>query len=127
MYAIRSYYALHKGRRSLFGLTHDDDGHLYAVGQEGVILRSTDDGASWTELSSGTRAILTSVWARPGGGVVAAGVYTILYSDNGGDSWRADTSPQARALWHLAVDGTREAGGPVFVVGAGGTILSIKR
>jgi len=122
-----SWQTLHKGRRSLFGFTHSDDGHLYAVGQEGVILRSTDDGASWTELRSGTQAILTSVWARPGGGVVAAGVYTILYSDNGGDSWRADTSPQARALWHLAVDGTREAGGPVFVVGAGGTILSIKR
>lgn len=122
-----SWQTLHKGRRSLFGFTRSDDGRLYAVGQEGVILRSTDDGASWIELRSGTQAILTSVWARPGGGVVAAGVYTILYSDNGGDSWRADPSPQARGLWHLAVDGTGEAGGPVFVVGAGGTILSIKR
>lgn len=124
-----SWQALHKGRRSLFGLALTDDGHLYAVGQEGVILRSRDDGARWTELPSGTKAILTSVWAQPGGGVVAAGIYTILFSDNGGDSWRAASSAPARAGWHLAVTGTRDADGAahVVVVGSGGTILSIQR
>lgn len=120
---------LHKGKRSLFGLTVMDNGDIYAVGQEGAILKATDNGGKWTELTSGTQSILTGIWARPDGQVVASGIYTILYSADGGKSWRMDRSRPALAGWHQAVAGGEGSDGRlnVVLVGSGGAILSVQR
>jgi photosystem II stability/assembly factor-like uncharacterized protein len=120
---------LHKGKRSLFGLKIMDNGDLYAVGQEGLILKATENGSTWAELKSGTQSILTGIWAKPDGSVVASGIYTILYSADGGKSWRMDQSRPARAGWHQALAGSDEGGGRlnVVLVGSGGAILTVQR
>lgn len=124
-----TWTALHKGKRSLFGLQILDNGEVYAVGQEGVILKSADRGGAWTELDSGTKTILTGIWAAPDGRAVASGIYTILSSSDGGRSWQADRSKLARAGWHQSVAGNESVEGKlnVVVVGSGGAILSVRR
>ena len=124
-----SWVALHKGKRSLFGLKILDNGEAYAVGQEGVILKSTDRGANWTAQESGTRSILTGIWAQPNGQAVASGIYTILYSADGGKSWQMDRSRLALMGSHHAVAGVEKLKGQVeaVLVGSGGTILSVQR
>lgn len=119
---------LHKGRRSLFGLKVMDDEVIYAVGQEGLILKATEGGRRWTELDSGTQSVLTGIWASPDGQVVASGIYTILYSSDGGKSWQADRSKPAQAGWHQAIAGHEAGEGPdVVLVGSGGAILAVQR
>ncbi len=120
---------LHQGTRSLFGLKMLDNGEAYAVGQEGLILKSIDHGNSWNRLESGTQSILTGIWAQPDGKAVATGIYTILYSDNGGKSWQMDRSKQALSGWYQAVAGVETTPGQssVLAVGSGGAILSIQR
>ena len=123
----QSWKVVHQGKRSLFGLTAAANGDLYAVGQEGLILKEVQ--GRWTELPSGTRSILTSVWARADGKVVAAGVYTVLYSADGGASWRADTSALATRGWHQAIAATPSTNGvaEVVLVGSAGAVLRVER
>lgn len=124
-----SWQALHKGKRSLFGLKILDNGEAYAVGQEGVILKSTDRGVTWSEQGSGTQSILTGIWALPDGQAVASGIYTILYSGNAGKSWRMDRSKLAKMGWYQAVAGVEKTKGQlnVVLVGSGGAILSVQQ
>lgn len=120
---------LHQGKRSLFGLSSLSNGQLYAVGQEGVILKSADQGLTWNELNSGTKAILTGVWADASGYVAAAGIYTLLYSKDGGVSWQAESSPLIRKEWNLAVIGANRDATKrdVLVVGTSGKVVSVQR
>jgi len=125
-----SWQALHKGKRSLFGLTILDNGEAYAVGQEGAILKSSDRGTSWSEQDSGTQSILTGIWAQPDGQAFASGIYTILSSSNGGKSWQMDGSKVAKKGWYLAVAGSGEklqGKQNILVVGSGGAILAVQR
>lgn len=124
-----NWRALHKGKRSLFGLTILESGEAYAVGQEGVILKSGDRGASWSEQQSGTRSILTGIWALPNGQAVASGIYTILYSKNAGQTWTMDASRLAKMGSYQAVAGMENVKGQLsaVLVGSGGTILSVQR
>lgn len=126
-----NWAALRKGKRSLFGLKILENGEAYAVGQEGAILKSVDRGANWSELESGTRSILTGIWAQPDGQAVASGIYTILYSENAGKTWRLDVSKLARMGSYQAVAGVEKDKGKgqvsAVLVGSGGTILSVQR
>ena len=123
----QTWKRVHQGKRSLFGLAATANGELYAVGQEGVILKAVQ--GRWTELPSGTGSILTSVWANKDGTVVAAGIYTVLYSADGGASWRADTSALATRGWHQAIAATPSVNGAadVVLVGSAGAVLRVER
>lgn len=120
---------LHKGKRSLFALSVLPDGEIYAAGQEGLVLKATDGGTRWAELPSGTQSILTGLWAKGDGKVVVSGIYTVLYSTNGGRTWQADQSKSVRMGWHQAVVGKEDKDGQFNVVlaGSGGAILSVRR
>lgn len=122
------WITLHQGTRSLFGIKVLENGEAYAVGQEGVILKSIDRGKGWTRLESGTQSILTGIWAQANGQVVASGIYTILYSGNGGKSWQPDSSKLVRSGLHQALAGVEATSGTlnVVAVGSGGAILSIR-
>ena len=124
-----NWLALHKGKRSLFGLKILENGEAYAVGQEGVILKSMNRGATWSEQESGTKSILTGIWALPDGQAVVSGIYTILYSGNAGKSWQMDHSKLAKMGSYQAVAGVEKTNGQlnVVLVGSGGAILSVQR
>ncbi len=66
--------------------------HGWAVGDEGLVLRTTDGGDTWTDLSWDTSRQLSSVYFRTesNGWIGAVGV--IFRTNNGGLSW-TETSP----------------------------------
>lgn len=76
--------------------------HAFAVGQHGVILRSSD-GKRWEQRPSPVSVMLTRVNFTDGNNGWALGYdATILRSRDAGDSWTlAHFDPQARALFDL--------------------------
>jgi photosystem II stability/assembly factor-like uncharacterized protein len=93
-----------------------DRSRAWAVGDGGVVLRSSDGGASWTRISAPTKATLRAVrFADDALHGIAVGDVAIATSD-GGASWTALTQPPA-ALNGLSISGPR-----AVAVGANGLI-----
>ena len=60
----------------------------YAVGQEGTIIKTTDQGNSWKILKSGTTNYLYSVYfLNPDTGYAVGYGGTILKTTDGGNNW----------------------------------------
>ena len=123
----KQWKALHKGQRSLFGLTMLDDGRAFAVGQSGAVLASSDGGANWRSLATGTEAILTGVYADAKGALLASGINTVLVSRNQGVSWQRLSSKSIAQGRHQALAAGKAADGKprLLIVGSGGAILEI--
>lgn len=83
------------------------DGTLVIVGEGGLILRSTDHGATWAAVASPTQASLFGVTATRSGRLLACGLGgTLLQSTDQGQSWAASTtSPAVTWLSATAQDG----------------------
>ncbi len=120
--------ALHKGERSLFGLTVVDAKRAYAVGQSGAVLTSEDGGATWRTLPTGTQAILTGVHASTPGRLTVSGINTVLTSKDDGASWQRVTSKFIGNGWLQALAPAAAAGGKprLVAVGSGGSILELE-
>lgn len=117
----------HQGLRSLFGMHLLPNGEGYAVGQEGVILKTSNHGADgWHELDSPTQSILTGIKASSTGRVRASGIYTLLHSEDGGQTFTSDESPIIKGGWYQELATVKSAKGEprIIVVGARGLILS---
>jgi photosystem II stability/assembly factor-like uncharacterized protein len=123
-----NWKSLHSGRRSLFGFTLLDSGEGYAVGQEGVVLKTADFGDTWHAQGVPTKTILTDVLAMPRGQIVISGVYTLLSSTDRGTTWRRDSAGEVGRSWYQAVGEGVDAKGVLraIAVGAGGEIRSIR-
>jgi photosystem II stability/assembly factor-like uncharacterized protein len=92
----------------------------YAVGDGGLMLRSTDGGKTWESKSKAERGQLLSLWATSQKEIFATGKEgKLLYSSDGGASWvkqNSTVTTTLRAIW-----GTSSA--RMFAVGDGGVIL----
>jgi len=121
----RHWRRLRQGDESLFAL-HIDGATLMAVGQEGAVLRSRDDGNTWTMLKTGVTANLLGIAPGPGREVfLAPGMRVVLYSSDGGDSWRQLVHDDFSRGWYG--DAAWSAGrGGFLAVGHGGHIKNIK-
>ncbi|MBM3147567.1 MAG: hypothetical protein FJ000_06690, partial [Actinobacteria bacterium] len=104
----------------LWSLTHDGSA-LWAGGDSGLMLRSTDDGATWTRVGSGltSRSLedvdavdRTRAWAVGERGL-------ILRTDDGGATWTRQRGPVTNTLNGVGFGTTRSG----FAVGNAGTIL----
>jgi photosystem II stability/assembly factor-like uncharacterized protein len=73
------------------------------VGQNGTILRSTDGGATWNQVDSGSSAILLGVRAAGGDRVVVTAMRDLLESRDGGRSWRHIARGEASTSWYESV------------------------
>lgn len=93
----------------------------YAVGNTGVILKSTDAGATWTQQTSGTTENLYEVrcYTNADNCFIAGGTGTILKTTNGGTTWTALSSGTTKTLAALEMVGTSK----IWVGGDDGTIL----
>lgn len=122
-----SWTVLHTGKKSLFSLRLLRNGEGYAVGQEGAILKTDDAGSTWHSLKSPTNAILNDVFADANGRAVVVGVYTILVSDDDGQSWRQDPSMEVGRSWYQSLGNTVNSTGKLHVVtvGAGAEIRAV--
>lgn len=91
-----------------------------AVGQGGAVMRSSDGGARWQPVESGTQRTLTAVWGSGPDDLYAVGAGgAILVSADAGASWTLlpnTTSDDLRAVRGRA---RRE----VYIVGSSGTVL----
>lgn len=118
---------LHTGTRSLFSIELLESGDGYAVGQEGVILKTANGGSSWEVLATPSKAILTDLRAGTAGRLIAIGIYTLLYSEDGGKSWHRDASQEVGRSWYQALGSSVDNQGreQVFAVGSGGEIRAI--
>lgn len=99
---------------AIWGASRDS---LWAIGQEGLILHSTD-GSTWNRALSTTTADLTAIHGSDDRNIWAVGAEgAVLHYD--GTSWQARSSPAS----HTLRDVRTLPGGPAIIVGDNGTIL----
>ena len=70
---------------------NDDYDAFIAIGNNGVILRSTDSGVTWTALESGTDETIRGISWHEGVMVAMTLKMQVLISDDGGDTWETNT------------------------------------
>jgi len=88
-----------------------------AVGDGGLILRTTDGGQSWSEVEGNTASDLRTVALGDGGFAVAAGFGVALRSLDGGATWNPADAGDVQFLGSAA-SGTNRA----WLVGEGGVV-----
>ena len=111
---------------NLWGATYAPDAGslIVAVGEQGTILASADDGATWIRRDSGTGAWLTSVTYETNlRRFFAVGEGGIILASADGIVWTREQSPTGARL-NTVVPG--RVGGTVSVVGEAGAGLLIR-
>ncbi|WP_420427497.1 WD40/YVTN/BNR-like repeat-containing protein [Algiphilus sp.] len=111
---------------SLHDVAIGRDGSGFAVGQEGVILKTIDGGNSWQQKptpSSG--ANLLAVERRDAKWVFALGMRTALYSRDGGESWQPLQALDVGLNWYSDIEAV-SADGPLLAVGHSGRVIRIQ-
>jgi photosystem II stability/assembly factor-like uncharacterized protein len=120
----KSWKAVERGTtedlNSIFGT--NDGGRLWAVGGNGIVLESSDQGVSWTARNSKTTAVLLSVSGTSDGSrLLAVSLFgQIVESEDAGITWTARNSGTATSL--CAIFGTSD-GRRMWVAGSFGKIL----
>lgn len=73
---------------------------LFAVGERGLILLSTDEGATWQQLPCPIDVTLTAIWfSRAGQGWIVGHEGTVLYTAGGGAAWKLEkTDPRSEEI-----------------------------
>jgi photosystem II stability/assembly factor-like uncharacterized protein len=105
----------------LFSIYCVDRVHGWVSGAAGLLLRSSDGGASWNPSQSGTEVPLrATAFADVSVGVAAGDSGTIVRSDDGGATWTAVSSGTTQTLRAAAF--TRDQS-LALIVGDNGTIL----
>ncbi|MBC8044412.1 MAG: T9SS type A sorting domain-containing protein, partial [Rhizobacter sp.] len=93
---------------------------VVVTGDGGTILRSTDSGASWSIIGSGTAKNLTSVkMINASDGYIAGEIGTLLKTTDGGETWNREGSPTTEDLNAIAITGN----GTAFSAGTASTVV----
>jgi photosystem II stability/assembly factor-like uncharacterized protein len=107
--------------KALYGVRFLDANLGFAVGDTGVILKTTNGGSSWSTQTSGTTQNLRAIYFIDSAIGYAVGHNgTILGTSNGGTSWSVQpsgTTQNLSGLWFSGATG--------FAVGNGGTLLKM--
>jgi len=111
-------------RDIFFGLARIDSTLIWAVGQHGKIIHSTDGGKTWSRQDSGSSQHLQSIAAWSSNEAVVVGnAGTVLRTENGGASWEKVSLPSdysSSKMMRVRVFPNKVA----WVVGERGTILT---
>ena len=105
---------------ALTDIAFADAAHLWIAGEDGVVLRSTDGGASWDMTDTGVDATLLAIsFDTVDKGVAVGEGGTILVTDDGGRTWRQSATSASSRLNGIdfAADGT------TWAVGDNGAML----
>ena len=123
-----------KGEKSIFAMHMLPDGTGYAVGQEGLALKTTDNGATWVGLNTSSTANLFGVWASSQGEIVATGMRALLRSNDAGATFTSSTDLDVVRNWYVPVamgqaefkgDGGAMVQEVVYIAGYMGTIARV--
>lgn len=119
----KSWAVAHKGEASLFGLTLNDQGAGLAVGQNGLILRTGDGGASWQQVPVKETANLLGVGIS-GQKAFVSGFRAALQSSDGGVTWERASYGDLDANWYEAT-AVAPANSNFILVGHSGRIAAV--
>jgi len=110
--------------RILYSMTYDS-GILYAVGVDGVLVNSTDQGKTWKERATGfTGPELYCIDVVNGAGLAAGSGGHIIRTSDGGSSWQVmDVPEEITRFWLSGIDLQETVAGGVrgLLVGQDGT------
>ncbi len=100
----------------------NQEGGLLAVGERGIIIRSTDQGATWKQMPSPVDITLASVLYETSQKVWAVGqAATILRSENGGQTWRIMHYKPSDLRYYLKVV---IRNGVIYITGSDGELFT---
>ena len=106
---------------ALTGVASPDANHVWAVGNTGTIVATTDAGATWVTEQSGTTYNLNGVaFLDDNHGWAVGGHGAILVTSNGGTTWSSETSGTTQMLDSVAFSDLQHG----WAVGASGTIIA---
>ena len=100
-----NFVARHKGDESVFAIHLDAEGTGtgFAVGQDNLVLRSQDGGATWQKIAiDGEDANLLGVWSGQNE-VVITGIRSLLRSSDDGQNWSQSDDIQIVRTWYQGV------------------------
>lgn len=108
-----------KADLNLLGLFGDAKGRLYATAEKGMLLRSDDQGKTWSYLPTGYKGSFWAGLATPDGGLLAAGLRGSLFrSTDDGRTWtRLDSGGKSSITALARIDKD------VVAVGVDGLVL----
>jgi photosystem II stability/assembly factor-like uncharacterized protein len=125
-----------KGEKSIFAMHLQANGTGYAAGQEGLVMKTSDNGNTWTVLKTGSDANLFGIWASAQGEIVATGMRALLRSSDGGETFTSSTDIDVVRNWFVPVAAgqseTKGEGGGlvqevVYIAGHDGVIARVLR
>lgn len=122
-----------KADRNLFHLFSAPDGKLFIAAEQGLVLRSTDQGKSWHYLETGYKGSLWAGVAQPDGAVYVAGMRGTVYrSSDSGDTWQQVSSGTRSGLTDLVATSTGVAGvgmegASIRSQGVGGMVTTVRQ
>ena len=81
------------------------ENNVFAVGERGIILRSTDEGASWEQLESPIDVTLTGIsFSSDKEGWIVGHESTILHSIDGGATWAINSYKPEDEKFYMSVN-----------------------
>jgi len=102
----------------IWGCVDNGSTNIYAVGASGTILKSTNNGSSWTKMTTPVTSTLRSINGTGASNIVAVGDGGVILHYNG-TAWTQLTSGTTVALKGV----WSSTSGDVYAVGSNGTIL----
>jgi len=88
------------GSNNLYGVSFYNSTNAVAVGDCGLIIKSTDGGNNWTGITTSNTNALIAVRFFNGSTGIAVGMSgTVLRTTNGGDTWSSITTGISTSAW----------------------------
>jgi photosystem II stability/assembly factor-like uncharacterized protein len=104
-------------------------GIAYVAGAFGVMLKTTNSGATWAKQTTGTGQDIEAVWGPTSTDVYAVGLKgTVLHTTNGGQSWSTislGATPSLYDIWGSSASDIYIVGDRVVYHGSGTTFTSL--
>nr|WP_244322966.1 YCF48-related protein [Paraburkholderia dipogonis] len=113
-----------KTDRNLYHIFADRSGNLFVSAEQGIVLRSRDDGLTWEYRQTGNKGSLWTGTASADGTIFVGGLLGHLYrSRDGGDTWEVIDSASGGSITDLIASGDRILGVGLdgFVIGGTST------
>jgi photosystem II stability/assembly factor-like uncharacterized protein len=109
------------GDVNLYGLSYGDRDHVWAVGEFGTIMASTDGGLTWTQQHAPFESTLFGVhFIDPLRGWAVGIDSVIVTTTDGGVTWTVEPPPvRGRSFYDIVLRGSRG-----WIVGESGTLLT---
>mgnify|MGYP001228402553 CR=1 FL=1 len=118
-----TWSVVRQGVESIFDFTLNEKGGGIAVGQNGLVLGTSDGGRTWKELTALGETNLLGVW-QSGTRAFAVGIRGAYASHDSGKTWKSVVRSDIETGWYQAVASSAPRDKPILV-GHGGRILEL--